>query len=238
MYRTRPGEGYRQTSNLIALAYGLAPEGHEERVYANLVADVVGRGDRLDTGAIGTKLILPLLTERGDGELAFRIATQTEYPSWGYWLTQGATTSWETWSHTGPFQSLNHAFLGTFDEWLYEYLAGIRPAEPGYAKVRIEPFVPTGLAHAAATVGTPRGEVSSAWRRRGDVLTLTVRLPGNTSAEVHVPAARGDEVSVTGDRGVRPLRRDDGHAVFAAGSGTHVFEARARKRLPRVGEER
>src|SRR6185436_12310123 len=159
----------------------------------------------LNTGAIGTKYLLPVLTERGDVDLAYTIATQMTYPSWGYWLDQGATTSWETWSHTGPIQSENHAFLGTFDDWLYRHLAGIQAAEPGYATVRIKPVVPTGLAHASASVGTPRGDIASAWRRRGGTLTLTVAIPGNTSAEVHVPAGADDEVTVTGREDVRLL---------------------------------
>lgn len=170
-----------------------------------------------------------MLTAQGDGELAYTIATQTTYPSWGYWLSQGATTSWETWSHTGPNQSQNHAFLGTFDEWLYMHLAGIQAAEPGYAKVRIKPVVPTGLEHASASVGTPRGEVSSAWRRGGRTLTLTVAIPGNTPAEIYVPAGAGDDVKVTDHEGVRFLRREEAYAVFAAGSGKHVFQVRGQR---------
>jgi alpha-L-rhamnosidase len=225
-YRTNVAAGYRQTSNLMPLAYGLVPTDREEAVYANLVADIRSRGDHLNTGAIGTKQLLPVLTEHGDGELAYTIATQTTYPSWGYWLAQGATSSWETWSHTGPGQSENHAFLGTFDDWLYTHLAGIQAAEPGYATVRIKPVVPTALAHASASVGTPRGDVASAWRRSGGTLTLSVAIPGNTTAEVHVPAGADDHVRVTGRRGVRLLRRENGYAVFAAGSGRHVFKVR------------
>jgi alpha-L-rhamnosidase len=234
-YRTASQKDYRQTSNLVALAYGLAPPDRAQVIYDNLVADIERRGDHLNTGAIGTKLLLPILTEHGDGDLAFRIATQTTYPSWGYWLAQGATSSWETWSHTGPGQSLNHAFLGTFDEWLYTSLAGIQPTSPGYATVRIEPLVPNGLTHASATIDTPRGNVSSAWERHGNALTLTVSIPGNTAAEVHLPATHGDDVSVSDRVNVRLLRRETAHAVYAAGSGTYVFQAHAQtKPLPRL----
>jgi alpha-L-rhamnosidase len=190
------------------------------------VAHIRSRGDHLNTGAIGTKQLLPVLTEHGDGDLAYTIATQTTYPSWGYWLTQGATSSWETWSHTGPMQAESHSFLGTFEDWLYRYLAGIEPAEPGYATVRIKPVVPSGLAHASATVGTPRADVASAWRRSAGALTLSVAIPGNTSAEVHVPAAADGHVTVSGQGNVRLLRREEAYAVFAAGSGRHVFKVR------------
>ena len=99
--------------------------------------------------------------------LAFGLA------AWGYWLEQGATSNWETWSHTGPIQSENHPFLGTFDDWLYRYLAGIQPTAPGYAGVRIRPAVPAGLGQATATVGTPRGT----WRRRGVARAGSSRSP-------------------------------------------------------------
>ena len=166
-----------------------------------------------------------MLTEHGDVDLAYAIATQTTYPSWGYWIAQGATSSWETWSHTGAIQSQNHAFLGTFDDWLYRYLAGIQATAPGYATVRIRPIVPAALTYASARVDTPRGDVASAWRRSGAKLALTVTIPGNTSAEIHVPAAAGCR-----NREEPPPRRSaadaEGYAVFAVGSGKHVFEVR------------
>jgi alpha-L-rhamnosidase len=225
-YRTEIDAGYRQTSNLMPLAYGLVPADREAAVYANLVADIRSRGDHLDTGAIGTKQLLPVLTEHGDGDLAYAIATQTTYPSWGFWIAQGATSSWETWSHTGSIQSQNHAFLGTFDDWLYRYLAGIRASSPGYATVRIKPIVPAALNRASATVGTPRGDVASSWRRSGAKLALTVTIPGNTRAEIHVPAASADAVTVRSRHRVDPLPDAPGYAVFAVGSGKHLFEVR------------
>lgn len=224
IYRTGMGTEYRQTSNLMPLAYGLVPADREEAVYANLVADIRARGDHLNTGAIGTKQLLPVLTERGDVELAYTLATQTTYPSWGYWVEEGATSSWETWSHTGPMQSQNHAFLGTFDDWLYKYLAGLSATEPGYAAVRIKPFTPMGLMQASASIDTPRGVLHSQWQRSEGALELTVTIPGNTAAEVHVPARPGDEVSAAGDGGTELLRREDAYAVYRAGAGTHSFK--------------
>ena len=224
VYRTEVEAGYRQTSNLMPLAYGLVPAGHEDAVYGNLVADIRARDNHLNTGAIGTKQLLPVLTEHGDVDLAYTLATQTTYPSWGYWLTQGATSSWETWSHQGSLQSENHAFLGTFDDWLYRYLAGIQATAPGYATVRIKPVVPAGLADASASLSTPRGEVTSAWRRTEQGLELAVTIPGNTSAEIHVPAGPDDNVVVEGTGHADLRRRDEGYAVFDSGAGNFTFK--------------
>jgi alpha-L-rhamnosidase len=220
VYHTALNVGYRPTSNLVPLAYGLVPAGHEQAVYDNLVADIHAHGDHLNTGAIGTKLLLPVLTEHGDVDLAYTVATQTTYPSWGYWLTQGATTSWETWSHTDPSQSEDHSFLGTFEDWLYQYLAGIQPAAPGYAEVRIKPVTPAGLDFAAATVGTPRGRLSSSWRRVGGGLLMEVEIPGDTPAEVFVPASGAGEVRVAGGQ-ARLLRQEGGYGLYEVDPGKH-----------------
>lgn len=208
VYRTPDKDvGYRQTSNLVPLAYGLVPEGHEDAVFDNLVNDVVDRGNDLNTGAIGTKLLLPALTEHGRADLAYALATQTDYPSWGNWVKKGATTSWEVWDITGPEQSMNHAFLGTVDDWLYMYLAGIQAATPGYREVLIAPVFPQDLPHASATVGTPRGEIHSSWRREGGGVTLRVDIPLGTPTEVRVP------------------RSDGGFDVHRVNGGKHVFRS-------------
>jgi alpha-L-rhamnosidase len=145
--------------------------------------------------------------------LAYTVATQTTYPSWGYWLTQGATTSWETWSHTDPNQSEDHAFLGTFEDWLYQYLAGIQPAAPGYAEVRIKPVTPAGLDFVSATVGTPRGKLSSSWRRVGQGLRMEVEVPGGTPAEVFVPASSAGDVSLAVGQ-ARFIRAEGDYCIY------------------------
>ena len=203
---------YRQTSNIVALAYDLVPEEHRAAVLANLVADIRSRGTHLDTGTIGTKLLLPLLTENGHAQLAHDLAVQTTYPSWGHWVEQGATTSWEVWSVGDRDQCLDHAFLGVADEWLYQYLAGIRPAAPGYAEVLVAPVVPDGLDSVSAAVETPHGRVAVAWVRSEGGLEITVELPAGVPAEVRVP---------DGDRAVS-------HRVTG---GTHSF----RRTRDRVG---
>jgi len=217
VYHTAVNAGYRQTSNLVPLTYGLVPADHEQAVYANLVADIHARGDHLNTGSIGTKQLLPLLSDHGDIDLAYKIATQTTYPSWGYWLTRGATTSWETWSHTQADQSEDHAFLGTFEDWLYQYLGGIKPAAPGYAKVRIKPFTPTGLDFASARITTPRGEVSSSWWRVRSGIRLEIEIPEDTPAEICIPVSAGG-VQVAEGR-AKFLRNEEGYRVYEVDPG-------------------
>jgi alpha-L-rhamnosidase len=224
VYRTPTQQGYRQTSNLMPLAFDMVPAGHREAVFANLVQDIEARGRRLNTGALGTKLILSVLTSFGRGDLAYAIATQTEYPSWGYWVTQGATASRETWRVEGPDQTLDHPFLGTFDDWLFLHLAGIQAASPGYAKIRLAPYFAEGLDYASATVTTPRGAVTSSWKRAGGMLTLDATLPGGVTSEVVLPVG-ADRVNVASGK-LSVLASAAGRTVYATASPTITVRIR------------
>lgn len=93
-YYTGVGDqGYRQTHNLLALAFGLAPNNVTSKVVADsIAADVVSRGTHLNTGALGTKHLLPVLTEHGHADTAFALSQQTTFPSWGFWFANGANS--------------------------------------------------------------------------------------------------------------------------------------------------
>jgi alpha-L-rhamnosidase len=217
--------GYRQTSNLVPLSLGLVPPDHRSAVLDNLVADIHAHDDHLNTGTIGTKMILPVLTDNGYGDLAYTIAAQTTYPSWGYWFTQlGATTMWEQWEATA--RSHDHAFFGTVDDWFYTRLAGIRPAAPGYETILIKPFVPSaGVDNASATIDTIRGRVSSEWARSNRAINLRVEIPGNTVAEVQIPADAPSAVVVNPHAGATFVRFEGGYAVYSVNSGTYTFRS-------------
>jgi alpha-L-rhamnosidase len=94
--------------------------------------------------------------------------------------------------------------------------------------VRIKPFIPIELTRASASIETPRGVLASEWRRSERALELIVTIPGNTSGEVYVPAGLGDDVTLAGHSGPQLLRREDDYAIFAAGTGKHIFEVRHR----------
>lgn len=219
-YRTPTQTGYRQTSNLLPLAFDMVPDGHRDAVFAKLVADIEGRGTHLNTGAIGTKLILPVLTRFGRADLAYALLTQTEYPSWGYWVKQGATTSWEVWRVKGVDQTMDHPFLGTFDEWLYQGLGGIEAATPGYDTIRLAPLFPADLGHLAAAVETPRGAVSVAWRREGGKVLLDIALPAGKPTRLVLPFAARRVTALAGQ-----VHLDEA----AAGQATYTTKSRVLK---------
>ncbi|HEY3563144.1 MAG TPA: family 78 glycoside hydrolase catalytic domain, partial [Kribbella sp.] len=233
IYRTDRDVGYRQTSNAVPLSFGLVPAEFVDRVTQGLVADVRARGNHLNTGHAGTKELLAALTAHGHVDLAFAVATQRTYPSWGFWIDNGATTLWEAWETNT--RSRDHAFLGSIEGWFYRELAGIKPAAPGYARIAIRPHLPAGLDHVSASVRTVHGVVGSRWEQRDDGLRLAVMIPANATAEVFVPAASPDEVTeghgstvpqAADAEGVRFVRMDGDRAVFEVGSGTYQFRTR------------
>ncbi len=91
-YRTGQHEAYLQTSNLFPLAFDMVPEEYEDVVVENLVEDVMETHDgHLNTATLGTKYLLPVLTEYGHHNVTYTVATQTDYPSWGLWIEEGRT---------------------------------------------------------------------------------------------------------------------------------------------------
>lgn len=86
-------DGYRQSHNLLALAFNLTPNATTAQVVADsVVTDVNARGVHLNTGALSTKQLLPMLTAHGHADTALALVQQTTFPSWGYWVENGATT--------------------------------------------------------------------------------------------------------------------------------------------------
>ena len=247
IYRTGETDEYRQTSNLYPLTFDIVPESYREAVAANLAYNVRDtENGHLNTGAHGLRHLLPVLSEHGYHDVAYTVATQTTYPSQGYWLENDITALLEFWPMDA--RSRTHDFLGSIDEWFYQYLAGIRnPIEPGFKQVKFAPKPTDDLNHAQASIETVRGTVASAWERTEtpgrarthDGLTLNVTIPGNATGTVRVPTLGGDKVRVRESRrtiwinghqagrnnpGVKGVERDGDAVVVEVGSGDYEFE--------------
>lgn len=215
-----------QTPDALALAFGLTPPGGTAATVANLVANVHAAGDHLDTGILGTSALLPALSASGHTNLAYAIATQTTYPSWGDWVEQGLTTDpGDAWQ---PVPG-DHDMWSSIVNWLYSDLVGITATSPGYGTLTIEPYVPAALDQARASIDTVRGKVAASWAKSpGGGLVLRVTIPANSTATVEVPATTGSSVSVDGRSatavpGVRVSGRTGTRAIFTVGSGSYWF---------------
>lgn len=174
---------YRQTSNLLPLAFGLVPEEHKKAVAENLVNDIARKGYHLDTGCTGTRFILPVLFDCGYADVAYKVLTQTTYPSWGYWIESGADSAWESWEPAT--RSENHYFLGTFDEALYTHIAGIRNIREGYRKFSICPALECGLDFVKACIKSPLGAVKFEWKKlENGSFCVNVEIPDGAQADI------------------------------------------------------
>ncbi|MFF2847750.1 family 78 glycoside hydrolase catalytic domain [Streptomyces sp. NPDC058001] len=221
-YRTAKDPGYRQTSNCIPLAFGLVPAGARASVAASLLADIAARGNHLNTGALGTSVLLRQLSAQGHPEVAHAIATQRTYPSWGYWFDNGADTMWEMWQVDS--RSRDHYFQGTVAQWLYENVAGLRPGDAGYGTFTVRPDARTGVNWARTSIRTVRGEAGVAWSVIDGTTRMTVRVPVGATAEVHVPAAA--RTDVTAPKGAEQVRTEPGFVVYRVPQGRWEFAAR------------
>ncbi|MDB5439009.1 MAG: rhamnosidase, partial [Caulobacteraceae bacterium] len=182
-------------------------------------ADLKAKDYRLDVGVYALRYLPLMFSDHGHGEVAYRLATRTDEPSWGFWLKNDIHSMLEGWGLSS--RSWDHHYFASISSWFYEGLAGLRPAAPGYARLQIRPTLPSGLTWASATILTPRGEAASRWRREvGGAAVLDVTIPGATTTEVWLPNGGGPAGA---PRGARYLRRDQGCAVYAVAPGSWRF---------------
>jgi alpha-L-rhamnosidase len=174
-----------QPYQLMALSGGLVPEEYRAGVAKTVADDVIKRGNHLNTGIIGTKYLWPVLCDYGYDELAYSVATQTTYPSYGFWIENHSTTLLEEW---GGQNSHNHQMFASILEYFYNYLAGIRMEENGYRKILLAPVMPAALEHAQATLNTMSGPVFSGWDKLKDGgYSYRAKVPANVQATLLLP---------------------------------------------------
>jgi len=228
-----------QTAYALALAFGLLPESQRAEAAARLAADVKKFG-HLTTGFLGTPVLCQTLSDYGYLDEAYMLLNRTEYPSWLYPVTKGATTIWERWDGIKPdgsFQSpsmnsYNHYAYGAIGDWMYRVVAGIEldAHEPGYKHILIQPHPGGGLTRASASVDSMYGRVSSGWEIANGKMTVSIEVPPNTTASVRLPNAKLDEVSeggkpLEGRTNISRARQMQDAVVLEVGSGKYVFES-------------
>ncbi len=229
-----------QACNAISLYMNLAPEECIESVVAQLIANVERHDYHLTTGNICTKYLLEVLTAAGRADVAYAIAAQESYPSWGYMLANGATTLWERWEHaTGSgMNSHNHPMLGSVGAWFFRTVAGIQADAngPGFARFDLHPHIDPHVVAARATLATVRGEIECNWQVKNRAFELVARVPVGSLARVFLPGRLGspllescvavweDEQLVRSIQGIHSIHRQGDTLVCTIGSGTYQFQ--------------
>lgn len=243
-----------QTAYVLALFLEIMPD--EGRASAGRVlANKLRQGRTADnsgmtTGFLGTRPLLPVLSDAGEHDLAVQHFQSRKFPSWGYEVEQGATTIWERWNsytkdkgfggkQNAEMNSFSHYAFGAVCEWMFNRLAGIDHDGPGFQRILIRPSPPTPDGHyeqapihwVKAHYDSIHGRIVSHWRRSADRFELETTIPANTSATVYLPAKSAENVFESGRPlnkapGVQWLRMEGDRAVLAVEAGNYRFESR------------
>lgn len=135
-----------QAAYIRALALDMVDGEKKPLVIEQLKRELKAANYHLNTGFLSTVYLLPTLCDNGLVDEAFKLLEQTEAPGWLHPITIGATTIPENWNGFDVFRdSLNHYSIGAVCQFLFEYVAGIRPTfdAPGFKEFELKP-VPGG----------------------------------------------------------------------------------------------
>lgn len=221
------------TENILAMYFGLVEEKNKEKL-ANRIVTIIEEENNghLSTGVVGTQWIMRTLTDMGRSDLAYKLATNTAYPSWGYMLENGATTIWELWNGNTAhprMNSQNHVMmLGDLLVWYYENLAGIKSKENGFQTIVMKPELINGLDKVDASYQSLYGGISSSWKRGKDTFEWHIIIPANTKAQVYIPANEASAITEKGKRidehsDIKIIGEENGRVVVELGSGEYQF---------------
>lgn len=227
-----------QTACVLALMFGLVEGKAEERTVAKLIELLEESKYHLTTGFVGTPYLNLVLAGAGHYDAAYKLLLQTDYPSWLYQVTRGATTIWEHWDgikEDGSFwskdmNSFNHYAYGAIGDFLYRCVAGIEQVEayPGYKQFLIQPHPGGGLTSAAGALESMYGKIRSGWTIDSGKIELVTVVPPNTSATVLLPDAALAGVLENGQplqqaRGIHSAEQLGQSVKITVGSGEYRF---------------
>ncbi|MBZ4043862.1 glycoside hydrolase family 78 protein [Flavobacterium hibisci] len=223
------------TANVLPLAFGLVPENLIDKVFQNMVYEVeVTKQGHISTGVIGTQFLMRTLTNFGRGDLAFKLASNKTYPSWGYMVENGATTIWELWNGNTAdptMNSQNHVMLlGDLLIWYYENMAGImsNPETPGFKQIIMKPDFNAGLTFVNASYESIYGVIKSDWKKSKNTLQWKITIPANSSAVVYLPTKNPSSVTVNNQKLEKSssYKTENNNIVLTLESGSYVLNVK------------
>jgi len=223
------------TANLLPLYFGICPDSLRDRVFENIYQKIhVESNDHISTGLIGTQYLFRGLSEYGNTDLAFKLASNKTYPSYGYMVENGATTIWELWNGNTAdpnMNSQNHVMmLGDLVTWFYENLAGIRTDKEavGFKKITMKLSLPRELQFLDAAYKSPYGLIKSSWKKNAEIFEWNITIPANTSARIFIPAKSEKDVFESGKAlpgDIKVMQWKEGFLSIEVPSGNYQFKS-------------
>lgn len=186
-----------QAAYIRALALGMVDDEKRPLVIAQLKKELEAANYHLNTGFLSTVYLLPTLCDNGMTEEAFRILEQTTAPGWLHPITLGATTMLENWDGLDVFRdSFNHYSFGAVCQFLFEYVAGIRPTfdAPGFEKIILRPVPGGSLTWAEASYKSKQGLICSDWKIENKKFEYHCTIPCNATAGLVFPDGSNHEL--------------------------------------------
>ena len=198
-----------QTPALFALKNGIFEGKIKDDIIFRLRENFEKHGNCLQTGFLGTSILMPTLTENGMSDIAWNLLFQRKNPSWLYSIDNGATTIWERWNSymldqgMGPrgMNSFNHYAYGVVCEWIWETAAGISsdPVNPGFKHIIMKPIPDKRLGSIEAVYNSVSGTIKSSWRYEGDKWIWEFSIPDGCTASVTIPGESESREYISGD---------------------------------------
>lgn len=191
------------TANLLPLAFGMIDDPYvktevEKNILKNIITDNKGR---ISCGVIGVQWLMHALTDMKRSDVAWLLASNKAYPSWGYMAQNGATTTWELWNGntaSPKMNSGNHVMLlGDLVSWLYQDLGGINSdtEKPGYKHIILKPdFSVDEIDDINSSFKCVYGNIVSRWKKVNGNLIWDVEIPANTTATLYMPDGTTKEI--------------------------------------------
>lgn len=217
-----------QTELSAALYWDIVPQDLKEKVAYNLSKRVIADNKHIDVGLLGSKTILNALSENGYSQLAWEVASQKTYPSWGWWIANGASTFYENWSIDAKRDlSMNHIMFGEINAWYYKGLGGIYPDEklPGFKNILLKPNFVNGLNQFEALHEGPYGQILSSWKKIGKTIEYKVHIPENSTATLMLNGTQITENnhSISKNQLIKTVESKNNKSIFELQSGKYIF---------------
>jgi len=166
------------------------------------------------------------LANRGDA--ARKLMNSTELRSWGHMIYNlGATIVMEAWDPSiKPNTTYSHTWASAPANVIPRGMFGIVPLQPGFNEFQIKPQ-PGGLEWATLTKPSIKGPIRVEFTQDDTHFEMTVHIPANTRAKVHIPVLPDGEPLVEMNREAVAGPVENGFMLIdGVGSGRHTFRSR------------
>jgi alpha-L-rhamnosidase len=185
-----------QTTQSMAIYYGMLEDEELSDAYQALEKIIHASADRMEFGMLGNRAIFRVLAENGKIDLALKMILNPIFPSFQYWLNQGATSLFEDFHyfdhridefsiHESLPNSLNHHFTGDFIALFMRHLAGIQVESP--TQITLAPCFTDRLNNLSAYETINGKKISVTYKKIDIMIDMTITVPNGVDVTVVVP---------------------------------------------------